>query len=158
MTNREKESTELARDLGFKVDFMKRKSKFTNPNSYNCCAVQTLARIMNLPWEEVYEQLTDIARKEYTPIDTLVVIYRYLKDIASKKYDIEIIELDGKTVAEYMVLHDMVDKGIYQIIIDYHTFPIINGTIYDNSNQIDKNISVTDGSIIVYTKKDIKGE
>lgn len=100
--------------------------KFYNANSRgnftNDCVIRAISVAQNRTWDEVYNELTFLAREQGLLMDDIKFVESYL----DKRYKRECHK--SKTVGEFM---KECDEGIYLVTMAGHITVIIDGVLYD---------------------------
>jgi len=101
-----------------------------NPKGKKCgdCVIRAIAKAEQKSWMEIFEELTDIARKSYNVFNDPKVYSDYLKgyETINVKYFNEFNDKKRYTVNEICNW-----KGTYIISIANHLTTVIDGNIYD---------------------------
>ena len=93
----------------------------------NDCVIRALAKAENKSWLEVFDTLTDIARKKYSVINDSTVVAEYLKYY--EKVNV-MHEVNGQ-IKRYTVAEVAGMEGSFIISIANHITVVIDKKIYD---------------------------
>ncbi len=100
--------------------------KYVNKNPYgrhiNDCTVRSLSILTNKSWEEMYDELADLASDDGYMFDSVVFIEDYLDDRFPRECHY------SKTVGEFANEYPV---GKYAVTMNGHITAIIDGIIYD---------------------------
>lgn len=91
-------------------------------NFVNDCVIRSIAVAEGKTWNQVYDELSDIAQSQGILLDDVNFVEGYL----DKRY-IRACHY-AKTVEEFMEEHP---KGIYLITMEGHITVVIDGVLYD---------------------------
>lgn len=112
--------------------------KFYNANSRgnftNDCVIRAISVAQNRTWDEVYNELTFLAREQGLLMDDIKFVESYL----DKRYKRECHK--SKTVGEFM---EECDRGIYLITMAGHITVVIDGILYDTFDCRDRRMWCT---------------
>lgn len=96
------------------------------------CVVRAIAKAQGKSWLEVFDALTEIARKRYSVLNDKDVYTVYLKEYAVIPCVVETTEGNFKfTVKEFADSHN---QGTYVVQVANHLTTVIDGDIYDTWN------------------------
>lgn len=105
------------------------KYKYYNNNPYNRhiddCTVRTLSLLTNRSWNEVYDELSDLASDNGLMFDSVIFVEDYL----DKRYPRECHY--SKTIGEFA---KEFPYGKYAVTTNGHITAIIDGVIHDTFN------------------------
>ena len=103
--------------------------KYYNANPYNRhisdCVVRSLSILTDKTWNEVYDELTELAGNIGMMFDTVEFVENYLDERYIRECHY------SKTVKEFAREHPI---GRYAVTMDGHITAIINGEIIDTFN------------------------
>lgn len=112
--------------------------KFYNANSRgnftNDCVIRAISVAQNRTWDEVYNELTFLAREQGLLMDDIKFVESYLDE----RYKRECHK--SKTVGEFM---EECDRGIYLVTMAGHITVIIDGILYDTFDCRDRRMWCT---------------
>lgn len=140
MTKKQLLGTEIVRGLGFKVHFIDKDKKYNHKDSNSCCAIVTLARVMDKSFDEVYKGLSDLGMKKHRSMVIEENILDYLISYGTYNTTGLIPKDYNEGAAQYLARTGAIKdkRSVFLVFTPGHVFPIINGTIYDYStNYID---------------------
>lgn len=91
-------------------------------NFVNDCVVRAVAVVESKTWDQVYDELSDIAQSQGTILDDVDFVENYL----DKRYPRACHY--SKTVGEFI---EEYPRGTYLVTMEGHITPIIDGVLYD---------------------------
>lgn len=94
-------------------------------NQISDCFVRSLSKVTGRTWDEVYKEVSDLARKE----GLLFSNVQFVEDYLDERYPRECHY--SKTIKEFIEEHP---KGKYLITMEGHITAVINGIIFDTFN------------------------
>lgn len=101
--------------------------KFYNANSknnfVNDCVIRSVSVAENKSWEQTYDELSLIAKKNGILLDDV----NFVEPLLDFRYE-RVDTYPGDTVGDFSLTHDF---GIYLITMPNHITVLIDGTIYD---------------------------
>ena len=89
----------------------------------NDCYIRAFCKVLNFPYEKVYNDLYNIAKDGYLQMNDSFVINTYCT-----RYGIQYYYPASGLIFQFMQSHK---KGIYMIQTKRHIVAYINGTLYD---------------------------
>lgn len=100
-----------------------------NPNNKKTgdCVIRAIAKAENKSWLEIFDILTDLARKNFTTPTNQDCYYEYL----SKYEKIPVYHIKYNKKRRYTVKEICKMKGTYLIRVAGHMTVVINGKNYD---------------------------
>lgn len=132
--------SEISRDLGFKIHYTDNDLKYDHDDSDSCCAISTVARIMDVTFEEAYRGLFEHGLAAHRNMAIRENIADYLATYGPYNSHIVAEKDYYETASQYLARTGAVndERFLFLVFTSSHVFPIINGTIYDFSeNYID---------------------
>lgn len=133
--------TEIVRGLGFKVHLVDGDRKYNYKDSDSTCAITTIARVMDITWDEAYNGLSELGFKKHRSMVIEENIIDYLKLNAKCITIFTMPKYYNEGAAQYLLRVGALEedeKSIFLVFTNGHCFPVIAGTIYDfSTNYID---------------------
>ena len=110
---------------------MKIKNYFiSDKNGKSNCVVRSLCKVLDKPYEEVYNELLKIANENNLSYNDIYVFETYMeKNNIIKTKDTSNIKVSELDIDEGTYIVFCYDKKDY-----YHMFPIINNVVYDKND------------------------
>lgn len=99
----------------------------------NDCVVRSISLAEGRDWYETYDILTEIAKKDATILDDIMLVEKYLNE----KYEEICFKCRGKRIKVKEFLFDN-PKGVYLITMRGHITCAIDGIVYDIWDCTDK--------------------
>ncbi len=98
-----------------------------NPHKRNIddCVIRAISILTNRTWNDVYEELGDLANKDSMMMDSVVFVEKYLDSRYLRKCHY------SKTLEEFV---KEFPKGKYAVTMNGHITAVIDGVIYDTFN------------------------
>ena len=98
-----------------------------NPHKRNIddCVIRAIRILTNRTWNDVYEELGDLANKDSMMMDSVVFVEKYLDSRYLRKCHY------SKTLEEFV---KEFPKGKYAVTMNGHITAVIDGVIYDTFN------------------------
>ena len=69
--------TEIVRGLGFKVHLVDGDRKYNYKDSDSTCAITTIARVMDITWDEAYNGLSELGFKKHRSMVKCKMYYNF---------------------------------------------------------------------------------
>ena len=106
---------------------------YSNPNPVNKltddCVIRALSIMLNKPWEEIHDDLSELSREMYDIQISNAVWMKYLKDLGFiRKIIPDTCPDDCYTVWQFSYDHP---EGEYILGTGNHVVTVINGDYYD---------------------------
>ena len=106
---------------------------YYNANPYNRhiddCVIRALSILTNRSWDNVYDELSDIASNYGYTFDNV----EFVEDYLDNRYERECHY--SKTLKEFVREHPF---GKYAVTMDGHITAIIDGIVYDTFNPLNR--------------------
>ena len=105
--------------------------RYYNANPYNRhiddCVVRSISLLTGRSWDEVYDEITDIASDNRLMFDSVEFVEQYLDNRYPRECHY------SKTLEEFIAEHP---KGKYAVSMDGHLTAVIDGICYDTFNPL----------------------
>ena len=105
--------------------------RYYNANPYNRhiddCVVRSISLLTGRSWDEVYDEITDIASDNRLMFDSVEFVEQYLDNRYPRECHY------SKTLEEFIDEHP---KGKYAVSMDGHLTAVIDGICYDTFNPL----------------------
>ena len=105
--------------------------RYYNANPYNRhiddCVVRSISLLTGRSWDEVYDEISDIASDNRLMFDSVEFVEQYLDNRYPRECHY------SKTLEEFIDEHP---KGKYAVSMDGHLTAVIDGICYDTFNPL----------------------
>lgn len=109
--------------------------KYHNANPHkrhiDDCVIRAISILTNRSWNDVYEELGNLANKDSMMMDSVIFVEKYLDSKYLRKCHY------SKTLEEFV---KEFPKGKYAVTMNGHITAVIDGVIYDTFNPSNRTI------------------